>query len=183
MFLHQYFISCLFNNKETSPGRSLESCHCITDTNTTNSLMKLNTYETWQVITKKKSLCNVICRFTLPSLLPCQHFFVLAKLVGNYSHSSALLLRCQLHRPKGQVYSLQWSTEIPIQQQGGPTDELKSYPRPEAPKALHLCILSPAGLHWSAGWRSEETTGAVTSICHTEKTRASPLCSRCASPS
>lgn len=106
LFLYHYFICCLFNSKETSPGRSLESCHCITDTNTINSLMKLNTYETWQAITKKNSLRNVIYRFTLPSLLPCQHFFVLTKLMGNYSHSSTLLLQRRLRQPEGQVYTL-----------------------------------------------------------------------------
>lgn len=70
LFLHQYFISCLFNSQKTSPGRSLKSCHGITDTNTINSPMKLNPYETWHVKTKKPPLCNVIYRFTLPSLLP-----------------------------------------------------------------------------------------------------------------
>lgn len=41
--------------------------------------MKLDTYETWQVHTKKKFLCRVIYRFTLPSLFPCQHFFCIGK--------------------------------------------------------------------------------------------------------
>lgn len=49
--------------------------------------------------------------------------------------------------------------------------------------AAQGCHPSQAGLHWFARWHSEETTLDVTSICHTDKTQASPVCSGCTSPS
>lgn len=123
-----------------------------------------------------------------PPSCPANVFFVLPKLMGNYSHSSMLLLQCKLCLPEGQVYTVQWNREIPIQRQGGPADKLKSYPKPEVPNTLCLC--SP-GLPSFPGWaslvckvcHSEETTLDVTSICHTDKTQASPVCSGCNSPS
>lgn len=93
-----------------------------------------------------------------PPSCPANVFFVLPKLMGNYSHSSMLLLQCKLCLPEGQVYTVQWNREIPIQRQGGPADKLKSYPKPEVPNTLCLC--SP-GLPSFPGWAS-----LVCKVCH-----------------
>lgn len=131
--------------------------------------MKLDTYETWQVHTKKKFLCSVIYGFTLPSLFPCQHFFCIGKAQASYSR--VLSLWYELHQPEGQVCTEQRHAEvICVRHPGGLAEEPKSCPQrasclhspePGLPAcSLSVCKVVLRGHNPFATW-----------ICHASITR------------
>lgn len=147
----------------------------------TVSLIQIQSTHSWNSILTKLgrwtpgvSLCNVIYRFTL---LPCQNFFVLAMLVGKYSHSSMLLLQCKLCDAKGRSAPNNGAQKFPSSNKQGQwtkrnlIQDLKS--QMPCVCAAQVCTPSQVGLHWFARWHSKEPT--LDAICHPRQRRPLPV--------